>query len=74
MTTLVLDAPLADVEASTSLAAVDRQLIARTSAAGRSIPEFQGDAVPISGSAVAVEDLAASGISARKNQLICSPS
>jgi hypothetical protein len=64
------DAPLADVKASAPLAAVDRQLIAFTDTAGRSLPEFQGDAMPVSSAAISIEDLAAFRISTRKNQWI----
>jgi hypothetical protein len=66
----LLDASLADVKASAPPAAVDRQLIAWSGIAGRSVPEFQGDAMPISSSAVVVKDLTAFGISTWKNQLI----
>jgi hypothetical protein len=64
------DALLADVKASAPLAAVDRQLIAFTDTVGRSLPEFQRDAMSVSSAAVCVEDLAAFRISTRKNQLI----
>jgi len=64
-----LDPFLTDVEAAAPLAPADRQLIAFTDVAGRSVPERQGDAVPIRGSSVTVKNLATSGIGARENQL-----
>jgi hypothetical protein len=60
---------LTDVEAAAPLAAADGQLIAFTDMSGGSVPELQGDAVPIRSSTVVVENLAASEIGAREDQL-----
>jgi hypothetical protein len=60
---------LTDVEAAASLAAADGQLIAFTDMSGGSVPELQRDAVPIRRSPVVVENLAASQIGAREDQL-----
>lgn len=65
----LLDRYLADMETTTSLASIDGKLIAFADTAGRSIPEIQGDAVPVRRTTVIVEDFAASRIRARKNQL-----
>jgi len=67
--TSAFDPFLTDVEAAASLAAADGQLIAFADVAGRSVPELQGNAVPIRGTSVAVKNLAAFGIGARENQL-----
>jgi hypothetical protein len=64
-----LDPFLPDVEAAAPLAPVDGQLIAFADMASRSVPELQGNAVPIRGTSVAVKNLAAFGIGARENQL-----
>jgi hypothetical protein len=60
---------LTDVEAAASLAAADSQLIAFTDMSGGSVPELEGDTVPIRSSTVVVENLAASEIGAREDQL-----
>jgi hypothetical protein len=65
-----LNALLADVESSTSLAALHLQSITIANMTCRLIPEFQRNAVAISDSSIVIEGLAASRISARKNQLI----
>jgi len=67
--TNALDPFLTDVESAAPLAPVDGQLVAFADVTGRSVPEFQGDAVPIRGMSVAVKNLAASRISTRENQL-----
>jgi len=57
------------MKAAALLAAIDSKLIAFTDAAGCSIPEIQGDAVPLGRTAVVVEYFAASRIRPWKNQL-----
>ena len=64
----MFDSFVADVKATTSSAPVDNQLRAFTYLTGRSVPKLQGHTVPVSGSTVVEECLAASGISAGENQ------
>ena len=67
--TVALDSLLTNVEAAASFASEDGQLMTLTDVTGRSIPELQCDAVPVSSPPVFVENLAALGIGARENQL-----
>jgi len=67
--TNALDPFLTDMEAAAPLAPIDGQVIAFADVVGRSVPELQGDAMPIRSTSVAVKDLAASGIGTRENQL-----
>jgi len=64
-----LDPFLTDVKAAAPLAPADGQLVAFADVAGRSVPELERDAVLIRGATVVVENLAASRIGARENQL-----
>lgn len=57
------------MEAAASFAAVDGQAIAFAEIAGCLIPEVQDNPMFVRPTAFFVEDLAASGISARENQL-----
>jgi hypothetical protein len=67
--TNVLDPFLTDMEAAALLAPVDSQNIAFADMTGCLVPEFQGNAVPVRRTPVAVENLAAIGIGTRKNQM-----
>jgi len=67
--TNAFDPFLTDVEAAASLAPVDGQLIAFTDVPGRSVPELQGNAMPIRSTSVGEKNFAAFGIGARENQL-----
>ncbi|MFI5454636.1 MAG: hypothetical protein ACHRXM_04220 [Isosphaerales bacterium] len=67
--TNAFDPFLADVEAAASLAPADGQLIAFADVAGRSVPELQGNAMPIRSTSVGEKNFAAFGIGARENQL-----
>jgi hypothetical protein len=61
------DAFLPDVKPTASTAPVDGQSIAFPNSAGRSVPQFQGNAVPVGSTAVAEENLTASKIGTREN-------
>jgi hypothetical protein len=61
------DFPAADMEAAASLAAVDDQPMPLAALAGCLVPELPRHAVALGGATISVKDLAAGGISARKN-------
>jgi hypothetical protein len=64
-----LDSFLAYMEASAPFAAVDGQAVAFAEVASCLVPKVQNDTMFVRAAPLFVEDLAASGIGARKNQL-----
>ena len=67
--TWALDPFLTYMKAAAPLTAVDGQVITFAEVTGRLVPEVQGDTMFVCGTAFFIEDLAASGIGARENQL-----
>jgi hypothetical protein len=64
-----IDPFLAEVEAAALFAVENDELGVFPGAAGRSVPDFQGDAVLLGGATIVVENFAAGGIGASENQL-----
>jgi hypothetical protein len=67
--TKAIDPFLTDVEAAAPFAVENDELTVFPGAAGRSVPDFQGDAVLLGGAVIGMENFAAGGIGASENQL-----
>jgi len=67
--TKAIDPFLTDVEAAAPFAAENGELTVFPGAAGRSVPDFQGNALLLGGAAIVMENFAAGGIGASENQL-----